>query len=93
MDEKKQTGLIITIVTLLLCGCPAACMFFFGLGFSAGEPTFWTLPVSPDTVGLSLICLSLIAGLIPVGVGAYYFWPKKKAGDIDELEGPLPPAI
>ncbi len=100
MEDKRRNGIIATVISFLTCGCSAACMFFFGIAFSFGEVTTWTLDFPPETFGIVMLCLSCFAILVPIGVAAYTFWPKKDALESlesneagEETEEELPPAI
>jgi hypothetical protein len=93
MDNKTK-GIIGTIASVILCGCPGLFMCIFGAVSATGNMPFNTEvngvtnsgTVSP-TVGFVLLCLSVIFILIPVAVGFFTLRPKPAA--IDE---PLPPS-
>jgi hypothetical protein len=101
MDEKKNVGLIATIVTALLCGCPGICLCFYGAAFSLFGGTYYSdLPGSyytgdlPPSVGYALLCVGLIMVLIPIGVGGYTFFSQRKdKAEIVDVDEPVPPAI
>jgi len=95
--DKKNTGLIATIASALLCGCPGLLLCIFGALAATG-----TLPYNtelngitqtgtvPPAVGAVLLCLALLFILIPVVVGFVTLRKKPQAAlPIDE---PLPPA-
>ena len=75
--DKKQTGLIATIATALLCGCPG----LFGLCFggtsviasfipNADIDVFGSSdPAAATTMGFVFLCLSIIFIAIPIVVG------------------------
>lgn len=63
----RQTGLIATIASVILVGCPACFCMMFGAITAAGQGTFNEQPLDP-TVGIGMVCLSLIALLIPIAV-------------------------
>ena len=75
--DKKQVGLIATIATALLCGCPG----LFGLCMGSMFAIVGTIPGSDIDIGgssdpaaaigtgLAMLCVSLIFIAIPVIVG------------------------
>lgn len=73
--NNKNTGMIATIATVVLCGCPGLFMCLFGAITATGNGSFNEEALSP-TVGLALVCVALIFILIPVGVG--FFTLRKK---------------
>ncbi len=68
--NNRNTGIIATIVAVLLCGCPGLFLCLFGALTAAGQGTFNEAHLSP-TVGFTLLCVSLILILIPVVVGIF----------------------
>ncbi len=97
--DKKQTALIISAVTLVLCGFPGFCLFLYGalsaLGvatYSVNVPGTNTGGQTPASVGFALLCLGLLLAAIPLGAFAYAFmkYRKPKAPVSNE---PLPPAL
>lgn len=74
--NDRNTGIIATIAAALLCGCPGLFLCLFGALTAAGQGTFNEASLSP-TVGYTLVCLSLLMLLIPVGVG---FFTLRKRG-------------
>jgi len=95
MDNKKNVGLVATAITALLCGCPALCLLIFGIATAAGEGTYDFLdqsgPIDPG-YGYALICLGVLLGLIPVGIGGYTFLLARKEKGVVEPDEPVPPA-
>ena len=93
--DKKTTGIIATIATALLCGCPGACIILFGAvsaaGYGTSEINGSTTQIS-TSFGITLLCIGLIIFLIPIAVAAFSFWPKKKA-DAVITDEEIPPAI
>ena len=85
--DKKTTGLIATIATALLCGCPGIfglCMGSTSLiaGFVPGAEidVFGSSdPASATTMGIVSLCLSVIFIAIPIVVGVVTL--RKKPGD------------
>ena len=86
--NNKNTGIIATIATVVLCGCPGLFLCLFGALTAAGQGTFNDASLSPS-VGFALICLALILILIPAGVGFFTLRKKPPTGDVDDV----PPAI
>jgi len=84
--QNKNTGIIATIAAVVLCGCPGLFLCLFGALTAAGQGTFNDASLSP-TVGIVLLCLSLIFILIPVGVG---FFTLRKKPEVTTEE--VPPA-
>jgi len=95
--DKKTTGLIATIATALLCGCPGLIGLCFGATsvlagmmpgadidvFGSGDPAAAT------TMGFVFLCLSVIFIAIPVVVGVVTL--RKKPDDDAEVP-PMPAA-
>jgi hypothetical protein len=67
----RQTGLIATIATAVLVGCPSLCCCLFGIISVAGGGNYdfgdQTGQIDP-LVGGGLVCLSLIGLVIPIAV-------------------------
>ena len=96
MEDKKKVGMIATIVTVLLCGCPGLCMIVFGATFSMGsglEDYGWDVTGDPGAFtgfGIAGICLGVLGILITVGAGVYWFVQSRKNDEIEEVEVPDP---
>ena len=88
--NNRTTGIIATIATVLLCGCPGLFLCLFGALTAAGQGTFNDASLSP-TVGIALVCVALIFILIPVGVG-FFTLRKKPDAAAPVNNDPLPPA-
>lgn len=86
--NNKNTGIIATIATVVLCGCPGLFLCLFGALTAAGQGTFNDASLSPS-VGFALICLALILILIPAGVG---FFTLRKKPPTEEFDN-IPPAM
>ncbi|MCE9647108.1 MAG: hypothetical protein K8S20_13990 [Chloroflexi bacterium] len=87
MDTKTK-GIVATIASVVLCGCPGLFICLFGALTASGNGTFNEQSLSP-TVGFVLICLSLIFIVIPIAVGFFMLRKKPEAPAGSE---PLPPA-
>ena len=86
--DKKTTGIIATIASALLCGCPGIFLCLFGALTAAGQGTFNDASLDP-TVGFVLLCLSLIFIAIPIAVG---FFTLRKKPEVPASDEPIPPA-
>ncbi|MBN1452710.1 MAG: hypothetical protein JW963_16965 [Anaerolineales bacterium] len=89
--DKRTTGIIATIATAVLCGCPGIFICLFGALTAAGQGTFNEESLSP-TVGFVLLCLSLVFIAIPIVVG--FVTLRKKPAEVAApvSDEPLPPA-
>jgi preprotein translocase subunit SecG len=100
--DKKSTGLIATIATALLCGCPGLIGLCLGgtsvlASFVPGAEidVFGSSdPASATTMGVVLLCLSVIFIAIPIVVGIVTLRNKPEAQvKIEQIDNePLPPA-
>ena len=95
MDTKTK-GIVATIASVVLCGCPGLFMCIFGAITAAGSMPYTTelngvsnSGTLPPTVGFVLLCLSVIFIIIPIAVG--FFMLRKKPEAVSSNE-PLPPA-
>ena len=91
--DKRTTGLIATIATAVLCGCPGIFICLFGALTAAGQGTFNDASL-PPTVGFVLLCLSLIFIAIPIVVGFVTLRKKPAEAEVPAPinNEPLPPA-
>ena len=94
MDTKTK-GIVATIASVVLCGCPGLLMCIFGAVTATGSMPYNTevngvanSGTLPPTVGFVLLCLSLIFIVIPIAVGFFMLRKKPEAVSSDE---PLPP--
>lgn len=92
---NKNTGMIATIATALLCGCPGLFMCIFGAVTATGNMPYTTelngvsnSGTMPAGAGIAMLCFSFILILIPIAVGFFTLRKKPEAVSIDE---PLPP--
>lgn len=94
--NNKNKGLIATIAAVVLCGCPGLFMCFGGIMFAfVGSIPGADIdingssdPASAITLGITLLCVSIIFIAIPVVVGFFTMRKKPAATSGDE---PLPP--
>ena len=84
---NRNTGIIATIATVVLCGCPGLFLCLFGALTAAGQGTVNNQSLSPS-VGFALVCLALLLILIPAAVG--FFTLRRKPGT--ETMDDIPPA-
>lgn len=89
MDNRTK-GLIATIASVLLCGCPGLFLCIFGVGTATGSGTY-SLGADagniPASYGYVFICLSLLLILIPVVVG-YLTLRRKTDAPVDVIPPP-----
>ncbi len=87
--NTKTKGIVATIASVVLCGCPGLFICLFGALTASGNGTFNEESL-PPTVGFVLICLSLIFIVIPIAVG-FFMLRKKPEADVVSSNEPLPP--
>ena len=92
--QNKNVGIIATIATVVLCGCPGLFLCIFGAVTATGKMPFSTefngisnSGTLPSTYGFVMLCFSLIFILIPVVVG---FFTLRKKPEVTTQE--VPPA-
>ena len=73
---NRNTAIIATVATAVLCGCPGlfSCLFgaIFALGGMTGNATINDVPTDPTTAllyGVGSICFGIIFIAIPIAVG------------------------
>jgi len=97
--DKRTTGIVATIATALLCGCPGLFGLCFGAFFAvisqvpgADIDVFGSNdPAQALTTGLLMLCGGVIFVAIPVVVGVLML--RKKPAPAPVSDEPLPPAI
>jgi hypothetical protein len=94
--NNKNTGIIATIATVVLCGCPGLFLCIFGAVTATGNMPYSTeingvsnSGVLPSTYGVVMLCLALVLILIPAGVGFFTLRKKPPTEEVDNV----PPAI
>jgi hypothetical protein len=83
MDNKTK-GIIATVASVLLCGCPGLFLCIFGAATAFGGGTYefgGDAGSIPPTYGYVFLCLSIILVLIPVVVGFFMLRTKAPAGN------------
>lgn len=93
--NNKNTGMIATIATALLCGCPGLFLCIFGAVTATGKMPYSTevngisnSGTLPASAGFGMLCFALILILIPVLVG--FFTLRKKPEVVQPRD--IPPA-
>ena len=92
--DKKTTGIIATIASVLLCGCPGIFLCIFGIAAAAGGGTMTlgdTSQPMPSSYGFVFLCMSLIFIAIPIVVGVVMLRKPKDAA-VPVSDEPVPPA-
>jgi hypothetical protein len=82
--DQKTTGIVATIATVLLCGCPGLFALFMGAMFSVvslvpGADIDMLGSADPQSAlgfGVGAICLGLLFILIPIVVGFLTLRPR-----------------
>ncbi|MBN2043486.1 MAG: hypothetical protein JW757_00590 [Anaerolineales bacterium] len=93
MEDKKKLGMILTIVTVLLCGCPGLCLAGTGIFFSfsdAIESAGGEVTGNPEALVIPLICVGILGILITAGAGVYWFLQSRKQTESEEISVPDP---
>ena len=95
MDSKTK-GIVATVASVLLCGCPGLFLCIFGAVSATGSMPYntdvngvTTTGTVPPTVGYVLVCLSLIFIAIPIVVG---FMTMRKKPEVSVGNEQIPPA-
>jgi len=92
MQDRKKVGLIVTLVTVFLCGFPGICALAFGVFFSFDLESFgWNVTGNPRAVAIPAICIGAILILIPLAAGIYTFMQSRKTAEVSDVE--VPPAL
>ncbi|GAB4424540.1 MAG: hypothetical protein Kow002_14040 [Anaerolineales bacterium] len=87
--DKKTTGIVATVASVLLCGCPGIFLCIFGVAAALGGGTMTlgdTTSPMPASYGFVFLCLSLIFIAIPIAVGVFTL--RKKPEDTEAVETP-----
>ncbi len=95
MDNRTK-GIIATVASVILCGCPGLFFCLFGAFTATGNMPFNTelngvtnSGTLPPTAGYVLLCFSLILIVIPIVVG--FLTLRSKPG-VSSNNEPIPPA-
>jgi hypothetical protein len=93
---NRTTAIILTIASVVLCGCPGLFLCVFGGLVAAGAPINTELngvtdsTTLPTSYGIGMLCLALIFILIPVAVG-FFTLRSKPAAPVTSTPVPPPP--
>jgi Na+/melibiose symporter-like transporter len=98
--DKRTTGIIVTLVTVFLCGCPGLCGLCMGAMFAlvsfvpnAQIDIFGSHePRASLTFGVVALLIGVVLLAIPA-VAAFVTLRKKKSTTPANLNEPIPPAI
>ena len=99
--DKKTTGIIATVVTVLLCGCPGLFGLCFGLiSLVAGLVPGSSIdmfgsndPRSAIFTGVGTLCGGILFIAIPIVVGIVTLRKKPVPASVSGPNEPLPPAM
>jgi len=98
--NKRTTSIVVTLVTVLLCGCPGLCGLCFGAMFALvsfipnadininGKND----PQTALTLGVVSMLIGVVFVVIPIIV-AFIMLRKKKTTPTVNISEPIPPAI
>ncbi len=89
MEDKKKVGMIATIATTLLCGCPGICLLLYGIIFAMGGG----MGKMGLLTSIVLILVGFLMLLLPLGAGGYTFYISRAKPTIEDIDEPIPPAI
>lgn len=97
--DRRTTGIIATLVAVLLCGCPGVLGLFMGALFSviayipgADIDVFGGQdPQAALNFGIGALCVGFLLLLIPVIVGVVTL--RRRPGVEPPPEQPMPPTI
>lgn len=88
--DKRTLGIILTVGTVLFCGCPGVFICLFGGLSAAGLGTYTTDVLGttgsgnmPAWSGFGLLCLGLILIAIPIVIGILMLRKPKAAAPVD----------
>ena len=93
--QNRTLGIIITIVTALICGCASIFSCVWGFLISSGTPIdvtgggVTTPQTFPPTIGYVLLCLTVLMLMVPVAVGVFTL--RNKPESTDQLPPFSPP--
>ena len=100
--QNRTTAIILTVASVLLCGCPGLIACIFGVLIATGVPFETTLNGYTSTqplpvgYGIGALCAAVILVIIPVVVGVLTLRKKKLPAPAPEEvlppQEPLPPA-
>jgi hypothetical protein len=95
MDARTK-GILATIASIILCGCPGLFLCVFGGLVAAGAPVNTELngvsnsTTVPAAYGVAMLCVAVVFILIPIAV-AFFTLRKKPIPLTPASNEPLPP--
>ncbi|MBM3152247.1 MAG: hypothetical protein FJZ96_08640 [Chloroflexi bacterium] len=98
--KNRTTAIILTVVSVLLCGCPGIGLCIFGALAVSGTPFtttingYSTTQPLPIAYGIGGLCAAVIMVAIPIVVGVVTLRKKKETVEagVATPDEPLPPA-
>ena len=88
--DKRNLGIIVTIITILLCGIPGLASLCLAALFVIGGPVF-EKNSSDLFIRLSLLCIGLVSIAIPVVVGVLTLRNRASKSVKTFPDEPIPP--
>ncbi len=91
---NRTTAIILTVASVVLCGCPGLFLCVFGGLVAAGAPVNTELngvsnsTTLPAAYGIAMLCLAIILIIIPVAVG---FLTLRNKPQPPVVSTPIPP--
>jgi hypothetical protein len=95
MDARTK-GILATIASIILCGCPGLFLCVFGGLVAVGAPVNTELngvsnsTTVPAAYGVAMLCVAVVFILIPIAV-AFFTLRRKPAPPTPVTNEPLPP--
>jgi hypothetical protein len=99
--ENRTTAIILTVVAVLLCGCPGICACLGGGAMAISGEDFYldNYTSIPAWTGLLALCLGVLLMVVPVVVGILTLRQKPAESivaeslsvDLPSMDEPLPP--
>ena len=96
--QNRTTGIILTLIAVLLCGCPGLASLCYGLVFATGglfpgSTSTSNAPLATLTTGLALVCAGAVFLIIPVAVGILTLRRRPLEVNPKYANEEIPPAI
>jgi hypothetical protein len=99
--ENRQTAMIVTIVAVVICGCPGLLSLCMGAMFAvisqipnADIDVFGSSdPGTALGAGIGMVCAGVLFVAIPAAIGFFTLRKKPAAAGFANPNEPLPPAI
>jgi hypothetical protein len=87
MQDKKRIGLIVTLVTVFLCGCPGLIAVVVGGGAAISGNT---QSIVGSGLSIAAICIGVFLVAIPVAAGIYTCRQSQRSDELEDVEIPPP---